>query len=127
MGKGSLIPFIGIAAAYLAYTAIKSEEDKKPPVMYNLDVRKAEVMDFTGETKNALKLAEPGRYRVTLVEELTHGCMSVEFYDSKGRFIACLNSFSPSTEIEMKKDEIFFRFIRFTAATGSYEIKWDSI
>lgn len=127
MGRGSMLPFLGAAAAYLLYKGIKSEKDKGPTVLYNSFVRQAEVIDFTGETDNLFKLTEPGRYRLILAAELTHGCMSVEIFDSKGRAIACLNSFSPSAEIDLKKDEIYLTTIRFHSATGSYELKWESI
>lgn len=126
MRRGSMLPFLGVAA-YVLYKGLTDKSSEKEVILKGTGETKMNLKTATGKTENGLKFLEDAEFRLTLKTELTHGYVTAEFLDSDKNPIICLNCFEPTGVLKVEKDKPYYQIIRFDSATGSYEIVWERL
>lgn len=89
------------------------------------DSCKATFTSCDGYMKRVMRFEENKTYRFKLQSELTRGAMSVEILDSNKQKLLELNSTQLSDSLDVYKGERYYLVVRFQAASGKYELKWN--
>lgn len=101
----------------------------KSSVMFigGLSGKKANFTSCNGYMKRIVKLKADRKYRFSLNSKLTNGKMTVELMDYNNQRVMLLNEFISQDEIFPKRKGRYTLLLRFTSATGSYELDWREV